>query len=135
MRFCLLWWEAFVDDPEDSLPLDEVGAWAIEKHERLRKYVDISRGARANFLPPKGTGGASYIDLYSGYGRAIIRDNGLVVDGSPLVAYRSALTGGAAFSEIHVADLSEEKMQRRGGPSCPDRGQREDLRWSGRGGH
>jgi hypothetical protein len=31
---------------DDGLPLDEVGPWAKEKHERLRKYVDISRGAR-----------------------------------------------------------------------------------------
>jgi three-Cys-motif partner protein len=98
-----------VDDPEDGLPLDEVGAWAIEKHERLRRYVDISRGARAKFLLPKGSGGASYIDLYSGYGRAIIRDRGLLVDGSPLVAYRSALSGGVGFSEIHLADLNEAK--------------------------
>lgn len=27
---------------EDGLPLDEVGPWAKEKRERLRKYVDLS---------------------------------------------------------------------------------------------
>jgi hypothetical protein len=59
---------------DDGLPLDEVGAWAKEKHERLRKYVDISRAARRKFV--EGPGGASYIDLYCGSGRAVIRDRG-----------------------------------------------------------
>ena len=50
-----------VTDPVDGLIVDEVGAWASEKHERLRKYIDAYRSARALFLPPKGTGGAGYI--------------------------------------------------------------------------
>ena len=33
---------------DDGLPLDEVGAWAKDKHDRLRKYVDISRAAAEN---------------------------------------------------------------------------------------
>jgi hypothetical protein len=44
----------------DSLPVDEVGAWAKDKHDRLRKYVDISRAARRKFV--EGSGGATYID-------------------------------------------------------------------------
>ena len=51
---------------DDGLPLDEVGAWAKEKHERLRRYVDISRGARRKFA----RGGTTYVDLYCGTGRA-----------------------------------------------------------------
>src|SRR5207248_9507817 len=43
-------------DPIDGLVVDEVGAWASEKHERLKKYIDASRGARAKFLPPQGSG-------------------------------------------------------------------------------
>ncbi len=91
---------------DDGLPLDEVGPWAKEKHERLRKYVDISRAARRKFV--QGSGGATYIDLYCGSGRAIIRETGEKIDGSPLVAYKSARDGGVPFSEIHIADASEE---------------------------
>jgi hypothetical protein len=53
---------------EDGLPLDDVGPWAKEKLERLRKYVDISRAARRKFL--HGSGGATYIDLFCGSGRS-----------------------------------------------------------------
>ena len=38
--------------------VDIVGAWATEKHERLRKYIDAAHGARAKYLPPRGNGGA-----------------------------------------------------------------------------
>jgi three-Cys-motif partner protein len=90
---------------EDGLPLDEVGSWAKEKHERLRKYVDISRAARRKFIEGAG---ASYIDLYCGSGRAIIRDTDERIDGSPLVAFKCARDGGTPFSEIYIADVSEE---------------------------
>src|SRR5262245_39313975 len=89
---------------DDGLLLDEVGPWAKEKHERLRKYIDISRAVRRKFLQLGG--GATYIDLYCGSGRAIIRDVGTKIDGSPLVAFKSARDGGAPFSEIHIADAS-----------------------------
>lgn len=93
---------------DDDLQLDEVGPWAKEKHERLRKYVDISRAARRKFL--KGRGGATYIDLYCGSGRALIRDSDERIDGSPVVAFKAARDGGAPFSEIHVADLDEARL-------------------------
>jgi three-Cys-motif partner protein len=92
-------------DPIDGLPVDEVGPWASEKHDRLRKYIDASRGARAKFLPPKNQGGASYIELFSGPGRSWIRDTSRIIDGSPLVAYRSAHAGGSRFSDLHLNDL------------------------------
>jgi len=43
-------------DPEDGLVVDVVGPWASEKHLRLREYIRLARGARANFVTPKGTG-------------------------------------------------------------------------------
>jgi hypothetical protein len=46
-------------DPDDGLIIGEVGPWATEKHERLRKYIQASHGARARFLRPQGTAGAS----------------------------------------------------------------------------
>jgi three-Cys-motif partner protein len=94
---------------DDGLPLDEVGSWAKEKHERLRKYVDISRATRRKWV--QGPGGATYIDLFCGTGRAIVRDTREKIDGSPLVAYKCALQGGVPFSEIHIADASEESCR------------------------
>jgi hypothetical protein len=46
---------------DDGLALDEVGSWVKEKHERLRKYVDIS-GKRK-----KKTGRLLDGRIYNGY--------------------------------------------------------------------
>lgn len=92
-----------------DLPIDEVGEWAKEKHERLRKYVDASRAARRKYV--QGSGGASYIDLYCGSGSGEIKGSGERIDGSPLVAFKEAKRGGVPFSEIHLADISEEKCK------------------------
>ena len=37
-------------DPGDGLIVGEVGPWATEKHDRVRRYIDASHGARAKFL-------------------------------------------------------------------------------------
>ncbi|MEW6768171.1 MAG: three-Cys-motif partner protein TcmP [Pseudomonadota bacterium] len=97
------------NDPVDGLVVDEVGAWALDKHERLKKFIDASRGARAKFLPPRGTGGASYIDLYSGPGRSQIRGTNRFIDGSPLVAYKAARQSNTRFSEIHLNDFDHAR--------------------------
>ena len=96
--------KAIAVDPADGLIVGEVGPWAAEKHNRLRKYIDASSGARAKFLPPKGAG-ASYIELYSGAGRSLIKDTTTIIDGSPLVAYKAAASSGARFSDLHFADI------------------------------
>lgn len=93
---------------DDGLQLDEVGSWAKEKHARLRKYVDISRAVRRKFL--RGGGGATYIDVFCGSGRAFVRDTNEKIDGSPLVAFNCARDGGEPFSEIHIADSEKEKV-------------------------
>lgn len=94
---------------EDGLPLDRVGPWAKQKHELLRKYLDISRGVRTKFV--RGRGGATCIDLFCGTGRSLIRDTREIIDGSPLVAFKCARDGGAPFSEMHIADASAEKCR------------------------
>lgn len=94
---------------DDGLPIDEVGAWAMEKHQRLRRYVDISRATRRKWIQRQN--GATYIDLYCGTGRAVIRDTGEKIDGSPLIAFKCARDGGVPFSEIHIADASEESCR------------------------
>jgi three-Cys-motif partner protein len=94
-------------DPSDGMTADVVGPWASEKHERLKKYIDAYRAARALFLPPKGTGGAGYIDLFSGPGRSRIEGTTEFIDGSPLVAYKAAQRSRTRFSEIHLNDLDD----------------------------
>jgi three-Cys-motif partner protein len=95
-------------DPADGLIVGEVGPWAKEKHDRLRRYIQASHGARAKFLPPAGTGGASYIELYSGSGRSLIKDTSQIIDGSALAAYKAAHASGDRFSELHLSDLEEQ---------------------------
>lgn len=94
---------------EDGLLIDEVGPWAKDKHERLRRYVNISSAARRKFA--SGNGGATYIDLYCGSGRSIIRDTAERIDGSPVVAFRTALDRAVPFNKIHLADASEERCR------------------------
>jgi three-Cys-motif partner protein len=92
-------------DPSDGLVTDVVGPWALDKHERLRRYIDAYRSARAMFLPPQGAGGAAYIDLFSGPGRSQRDDTNQFIDGSPIVAYDAARQSGTRFSDLHFNDI------------------------------
>lgn len=85
---------------EDGLPASEVGAWSVDKHERLRRYVDASRAARRKYAS------RTYIDLYSGPGRSRIRDGGQFIDGSPLVAFEAGAMHGDQFTEFLLADAN-----------------------------
>jgi three-Cys-motif partner protein len=107
---------------EDGLPREIVGAWVAEKHARVRKYVDISRGPRAGFVG-SGKAGASFIDLYAGPGRARIKSEKAGIDGSPLVAWHASVDSRAPFTQVHVADAhgalvgaAEIRLQRVGAP-------------------
>jgi len=84
---------------DDGLPASEVGAWTEEKHERLRRYVDASHGARRRFGAR-----STYVDLFCGPGRSWIRETDAFIDGSPLVAFDSAGKQGDQFGEILIAD-------------------------------
>jgi three-Cys-motif partner protein len=95
-------------DPDDGLIVSEVGSWASEKHDRVRRYIDAARGARAKFLRPNGTGGASYIELYSGAGRSVIKDTTQFIEGSAVVAYKAGRASGHPFSEMHLSDLEAQ---------------------------
>jgi three-Cys-motif partner protein len=93
---------------DDGLPISDVGEWTLEKHERLRRYITITRAVRKKWLKPTRAGcepaGATYIDLFCGPGRSRIRDTGQIIDGSPLVAASAAQDGGAPFTRILLAD-------------------------------
>ncbi|MBW7962846.1 three-Cys-motif partner protein TcmP [Bradyrhizobium sp. BR 10261] len=95
-------------DPDDGMIIGEVGPWAVEKHDRVKRYIQAARGARAKFLPPKGSGGATYIELYSGAGRSLISGTSQIIDGSAVVAFNAGRASGHPFSEMHLSDLDAQ---------------------------
>ncbi|MGO8147089.1 three-Cys-motif partner protein TcmP [Rhizobium leguminosarum] len=106
---------------DDGNLVEEVGSWATTKHEYLRKYIDISRGVRKQFIGPRNAG-ATYIDLFSGPGRAKIR-NGDFIDGSCVAAWEMSRRGGSPFTEVIIADsdaerldLAEQRLRKLGAP-------------------
>jgi three-Cys-motif partner protein len=95
-------------DGDDGLPAEEVGAWTKGKHNRLRRYLDISRATRRKFLNGQARS-ATFIDLFCGPGRARVKESGEWIDGSAVAAWKISLEGGAPFSDIYVADLDDER--------------------------
>jgi three-Cys-motif partner protein len=92
-------------DPIDGLVVSEVGDWAEEKHARVARYIELASVARKDYLPPPSwRAGASYIELFSGPGRSLIRDTARIIDGSPLVAFKAARGSGVPFTQIHLND-------------------------------
>jgi three-Cys-motif partner protein len=93
-------------DPQDGLPASEQQEWAEEKHDQLRRYLDISHPTRRKWLGR--WGGATYIELFSGPGRSFIKSSGKLIDGSPVVAHREATRTKTNFSAIYLADDRKE---------------------------
>jgi three-Cys-motif partner protein len=97
-----------VTSDDDGLPVSDVGEWALEKHDRLRRYVTITSAVRKKWLTPMQAGlvppGATYIDLFCGPGRSRIYDTDQLIPGSPIVAASAATEGGAPFSRVLLAD-------------------------------
>ncbi|ACI97543.1 three-Cys-motif partner protein TcmP [Rhodospirillum centenum] len=95
---------------DDGLPAEEVGTWAKEKHDRLRRYLDISRAARNKFLTGAARS-ATFIDLFCGPGRAQVKETGEWIDGSAVAAWKISQNGGAPFSDIYVADIDDDRRK------------------------
>ncbi len=93
-------------DEVDGLRRDIVGAWALEKHQRLRHYVDITRATRAKFARSN----PAYVDLYCATGRSRVRGTDTVVEGSPLVAAVEAMKH-TPFAQVHIGDLEAENLR------------------------
>jgi three-Cys-motif partner protein len=85
---------------DDNLPVTRVGAWTREKHERLVKYVDITRGVRVQFTKTETT----YLELFCGPGRSMIEDGSEFIDGSPILATRTAKENSVPYTDVHLAD-------------------------------
>lgn len=95
----------------DPLPMSEVGAWVREKHGYLVRYIVTSRAARAKYLAPRGQGGATYIDLFCGPGKSVVRQTQDIVDGSAIAAWRASVKSGAPFSRIYVCDSDRGNVE------------------------
>lgn len=95
---------------DDGLPVEEVGAWAKDKIESLRRYIDISRAVRSKWLGPH-KGGATYIELFCGPGRSRIRKTGEFIEGSCVAAWQASVRGGSPFSQIFLGDADDERRE------------------------
>jgi three-Cys-motif partner protein len=95
---------------EDGYVREVVGPWVQDKHNRLARYIGISRSVRAKFTG-MGKAGATFIDLYSGPGRLRIRNETRAIHGSPLIAWHEAVDSGAAFTQVHVGDADPQMSE------------------------
>ncbi|MBI4695509.1 MAG: three-Cys-motif partner protein TcmP [Gammaproteobacteria bacterium] len=95
-------------EADDGLLGDEVGVWTKEKHECLRLYLEISGPARKKFIGPK-KAGATFIDLFSGSGRARVEGTAEWIDGSAPTAWKTSVDGDAPFSKVLIADVDEPR--------------------------
>lgn len=90
-------------DGDDGWPAEEVGVWAKDKHAYLRCYLEMSKGARRQFIDGRAHS-ATFIDLFCGPGRAQIRGTGEWVDGSAVAAWKISRATNSPFTAIYVAD-------------------------------
>lgn len=98
------------ESDEDGLPREVVRAWAPEKHLRLRRVIGTFSGARRKYIRP-GDAGATYIELFCGPGRCRVEPGNLVIDGSPLVAWREADARGSRFTAVHISDADSRLVE------------------------
>ncbi len=91
----------------DGLPVQCVGAWAKDKHTYVARYVEATQAVRSKYLPPRGQGGAAYIDLFSGPGMALVRETEEIVSGSPLLALDHKY---APFTKLIFCDIDEKNI-------------------------
>jgi three-Cys-motif partner protein len=95
---------------DDGLAVQDVGAWALEKHDILQRYIEASAGPRGTFLRPRpgfSPWGAGFIDLFAGPGRARVRETQEFIAGSPIVALDHA---SKPFSRVVAIDLDSENV-------------------------
>lgn len=87
-----------------------VGEWSQRKHEALFTYIEATSDPRWKFLHPDPgipPGGAAYIDLFAGPGRARVRSTGTLVDGSPLLAMQH---DAAPFTKLILCEKDPENI-------------------------
>jgi three-Cys-motif partner protein len=96
-------------DGDDGLPAEDVGVWVKDKHDLLCRYVDITKSARAKYLPPN-KGGATYIELFCGPGRCLVRETGEWIDGSVVAAWKKSVEGRRPFTRVIIGDADPIRL-------------------------
>lgn len=89
----------------DGLPVQCVGPWVRGKHYILEKYLKATSAVRSKFTKK---GNAVFIDLFSGPGRCIIREEYSEIDGGGIIALQ--LDKGR-FNEYYYVDIENENTK------------------------
>jgi len=84
-----------------------VNEWTEDKHYLLREYLNYQSNARRKWLGNGGQG-TTYIDLFCGAGRLKVRGRNRFIDGSAVLAWKSAQERGTPFSVVYIADANAE---------------------------
>ncbi len=92
----------------DGLPARATGPWVLDKRHYFERYLDIfSRG-----VGKKWAGKLSYVDLFSGPGRSIIRGTGEEVEGSPLLSLKHEFAGYVFVDIPEVLSALDQRLKR-----------------------
>ena len=89
----------------DGFPLQCVGPWAEDKHFYLKRYLEATREARNKYSR---YGNAVYVDLFSGPGKSIIRDEQREILGGGLIA---TTLDQVPFNEYWFCDLLPNNIE------------------------
>jgi three-Cys-motif partner protein len=94
------------DLASDGLPARATGPWVRDKRHYFERYLDIfTRG-----VGRKWAGKLSYVDLFSGPGRSVIR-GGEEVEGSPLLSLKYAFARYVFVDSAEVLSALEKRVQ------------------------
>lgn len=99
-----------VSPGDDGLPVQDVGIWALDKHDYLQRFIEASAGPRGVFLRSSvayAPAGAGFIDLFAGPGRARVRETEQFIAGSPIVALDHSRQ---PFTKVVAIDLDPENV-------------------------
>lgn len=88
----------------DNLPAQCVGPWVEDKYFFLEKYLNSSRKVRKMFTD---NGNAVFIDLFSGPGKCIIREEGREINGGGILALNR---DEAPFNEFFYFDIRKDNV-------------------------
>ncbi len=91
---------------ESGVVVQCIGKWSEDKHRYLERYLAATGNVRSKFVPPRGPGGAAFVDLFAGPGRGRVRPTGQLVDGSPLIA----LNQRVPFSRLIFCDVLPQNV-------------------------
>lgn len=89
----------YLQPEDDGLPMRLSGDWATEKLDYLRRYIDVFETSMRNKWDER-----NYIDLFTGPGKNHVRETGLILLGSPLIALNTRYP----FTGYFFIDSSEE---------------------------